>query len=70
MQGVSPIDRRPLHEKAVDRLRDEIVQGRLAPGARLNERLLCARLGISRATRVESVSARDAASSGFASTSP
>src|SRR5215212_5472394 len=48
MQGISPIDRRPLHEQAVDRLRDEIVQGRLAPGIRLNERLLCARLGVSR----------------------
>lgn len=43
-----PISRRPLHEEAVDRLRDLIVQGRLAPGARLNERVLCQRLGISR----------------------
>jgi DNA-binding GntR family transcriptional regulator len=42
------IVRRPLHEEATDRLRDLIVQGRLAPGARLNERLLTAQLGVSR----------------------
>jgi DNA-binding GntR family transcriptional regulator len=47
-QVIGPIQRRPLHEEAVDRLRDLIVQGQLAPGARLNERLLCAQLGISR----------------------
>jgi DNA-binding GntR family transcriptional regulator len=47
-QGVVPIPRRPLHEEAADRLRDLIVQGRLAPGARLNERLLTAQLGVSR----------------------
>ncbi len=47
-QAIEPIQRRPLHEEAVGRLRDRIVQGSLAPGARLNERLLCAQLGISR----------------------
>jgi DNA-binding GntR family transcriptional regulator len=47
-QDVTPIIRRPLHEEAADRLRDLIVQGRLAPGARLNERLLTAQLGVSR----------------------
>jgi DNA-binding GntR family transcriptional regulator len=40
--------RRPLHEEATDRLRDLIVQGALAPGSRLNERLLTAQLGVSR----------------------
>ena len=44
----SPIGRRPLHAEAVERLRDLIVHGELAPGVRLNERLLCAQLGISR----------------------
>ena len=44
----SPIARRPLHEEATDRLRDLIVQGTLAPGSRLNERLLTAQLGVSR----------------------
>ena len=47
-QDPGPILRRPLHEEATDRLRDLIVQGRLAPGARLNERLLTAQLGVSR----------------------
>src|SRR5262245_65605730 len=47
-QDVTPITRRPLHEEAADRLRDLIVQGRLAPGSRLNERLLTAQLGVSR----------------------
>lgn len=47
-QEPSPIVRRPLHEEATDRLRDLIVQGRLAPGARLNERLLTAQLCVSR----------------------
>lgn len=41
-------ERRLLHESAVDRLRDVIVQGVLAPGAKLNERELCEQLGISR----------------------
>jgi len=43
-----PADRSLLHQTAVDRLRDLIMQGELAPGARLNERLLCEQLGISR----------------------
>ena len=47
-QEPTPIIRRPLHEEAADRLRDLIVQGRLAAGARLNERLLTAQLGVSR----------------------
>jgi len=33
MQAIQPINRRPLHEEAVDRLRDLIVRGDLAPGA-------------------------------------
>lgn len=47
-QEPTPIIRRPLHEEATDRLRDLIVQGRLAAGTRLNERLLTAQLGLSR----------------------
>ena len=47
-QEPTPIIRRPLHEEATDRLRDLIVQGKLAAGIRLNERLLTAQLGLSR----------------------
>ena len=47
-QEITPILRRPLHEEATDRLRDLIVQGHLAPGVRLNERLLTGQLGLSR----------------------
>ena len=47
-QDLTPIARRPLHEEATERLRDLIVQGRLTPGARLNERVLTAQLGVSR----------------------
>ncbi|MGN2393630.1 GntR family transcriptional regulator, partial [Pelomicrobium sp. G1] len=42
------MDRRPLHHEVAARLRDMIIQGELAPGARLNERVLCQQLGISR----------------------
>ena len=42
------IDRRPLHAQAVGLLRDMIVRGDLVPGSRLNERVLCERLSISR----------------------
>lgn len=55
MQAMPPINRRPLHEEAVDRLRDLIVRGDLAPGARLNERLLCGQLGISRTPLREAI---------------
>ena len=47
-QEPTPIVRRPLHEEAAERLRDLIIQGRLAAGSRLNERLLTAQLGLSR----------------------
>jgi len=50
-----PIVRRPLHEEAVDRLRDLIVQGDLTPGQRLNERLLSEKLAISRTPLREAI---------------
>lgn len=43
-----PIDRRPLHEEVADRLRAMITEGRLGAGARLNERVLCDLLDVSR----------------------
>ena len=49
MDGPSAlISRQALHEAVAARLRDMIVEGALEPGARLNERELCERLGISR----------------------
>ena len=46
--AIEPIARRPLHDEVVTRLRDAIIEARLAPGERLNERVLCVRYGISR----------------------
>jgi DNA-binding GntR family transcriptional regulator len=48
------IRRQSLHDVVVDRLRDLIVEGVLAPGQRLNERLLSAQLGVSRTPLRES----------------
>lgn len=48
------IRRQSLHDIVVDRLRDLIVEGVLAPGQRLNERLLCEQLGVSRTPLRES----------------
>ncbi|MBX3499727.1 MAG: GntR family transcriptional regulator [Alphaproteobacteria bacterium] len=49
MDGPSAlISRQALHEAVAARLRDMIVEGRLTPGERLNERELCEQLGISR----------------------
>lgn len=48
-QSLPPkLARRLLHEDVADRLRDRIIQGELAPGSRLNERVLCEELQISR----------------------
>lgn len=53
----APIEpQRPLlTTAALDQLRDLIVLGEIAPGARLNERLLCQRLGVSRTPLRESI---------------
>ena len=45
---VGAVDRRILHEAVADRLRELIVEGVLAPGAHLNERVLCGQLAVSR----------------------
>ena len=37
-----------LHDEVLSRLRDVIVEGRLAPGARIPEKDLCAEIGVSR----------------------
>jgi len=55
VQEPTPIVRRPLHEEAADRIRDLIVQGQLAAGTRLNERLLTAQFGLSRTPLREAI---------------
>ena len=50
-----PAPRGSLHDAAAARLRDLIVEGELAPGARLNERVLCERFGLSRTPLREAV---------------
>jgi DNA-binding GntR family transcriptional regulator len=45
---VTAIRRRPLHDEASERIRDMIVEGRLAAGEWINESELCQRLRISR----------------------
>ena len=46
--GSEPGASRTLPGSTAERLRELIIEGELAPGARLNERALCERLGISR----------------------
>lgn len=45
---LAPVERRTLHAQVVERLRDLITEGALAPGERLSETRLCAELGVSR----------------------
>ena len=54
LAGDLRIRRQSLHDVVVDRLRDLIVEGVLSPGQRLNERLLCEQLGVSRTPLRES----------------
>ncbi len=44
----APIQRASLHDELVERLRDLIVEGEMAPGTRVPERELCTRFGVSR----------------------
>lgn len=44
----APIARRSLHDEVVTRIRDLIIEGTLAPGARIHEGQLCRELGVSR----------------------
>lgn len=46
--GGSPISRRHLHDELLVRLRDCIIDGELPPGAKIPEKDLCERFGVSR----------------------
>ncbi|HZZ62042.1 MAG TPA: GntR family transcriptional regulator [Roseiarcus sp.] len=48
LDAVAAIRRRPLHDEATERIRDMIVEGRLAAGEWINETELCQQLQISR----------------------
>ncbi len=50
-----PLQRQLLHRAGIDRLRDMIIRGELAPGMKLNERVLAAQLGISRTPLREAI---------------
>lgn len=45
---VVPLGRRTLHSELVERVRDMIIEGHLAPGTRVHEEALGARFGVSR----------------------
>lgn len=51
----SPISRQPLHELVAGRVRDMIIEGRLAPGDSVNESRLCTELGVSRTPLREAI---------------
>jgi DNA-binding GntR family transcriptional regulator len=52
---VIPIPRAALHEQVAQRLRQMLVEGRIAPGAKLNERELCELLNVSRTPLREAI---------------
>lgn len=52
---IVPIARRTLHAEVVNLLRDMIIEGRLAPGARINEVQVGALLGVSRTPLREAI---------------
>ena len=55
MADILEIERRTLHDEVVSRLRAMLVDGRIAPGAKLNERELCERLRVSRTPLREAI---------------
>ena len=55
MVEVFAISRRTLHDEVVQGLRTMLVEGRIAPGAKLNERELCALLCVSRTPLREAI---------------
>ena len=45
--AIAPVARRPLHDELVERIRDMIIEGQLAPGSRIHEGQLGQALGAS-----------------------
>lgn len=55
MTEIPKVSRLPLHEQVTLRLRNLLVEGRIAPGAKLNERELCELLQVSRTPLREAI---------------
>ena len=55
MEGVARITRVTLHEAVLNQLRDMIIEGKLAPGQRINEGQVGASLGVSRTPLREAI---------------
>ncbi len=55
MAQIIEISRQALHDQVVARLRTMLVEGRIAPGAKLNERELCELLRVSRTPLREAI---------------
>ena len=55
IEGVTRITRVTLHEAVLNQLRDMIIEGRLLPGARINEGQIGASLGVSRTPLREAI---------------
>lgn len=55
MADIIELDSMPLHGQVLSRLRAMLIEGRIAPGAKLNERLLCEHLHISRTPLREAI---------------
>ena len=55
MAQIIEIGQQALHDQVVARLRTMLVEGRIAPGAKLNERLLCEQLRVSRTPLREAI---------------
>ncbi len=53
--NVVPLAGQVLHQQVAQRLRQRIVEGQLAPGAKLNERALCEQLKVSRTPLREAI---------------
>lgn len=53
--AILPVSRHTLHGELVERLRDLIIEGKLLPGARINEGVLAAKLGVSRTPMREAI---------------
>ena len=55
MAQIIELSQLALHDQVVARLRTMLVEGRIAPGAKLNERLLCEQLRVSRTPLREAI---------------